>query len=199
MISFERLMSRGKYGSFSGKGDGMISFERLKILKDIVDDLAKGKSIGALVEGDFVRQCFSDISEILALLLYNGEILKVDKRFKFPFFLSNDEKALVVISKKSLTIKDVTNNINVCRDTSKVKRLRATQITRWLDHHGYLETINLDDNFTYRKATVIGEHIGIESHFQKNSMGNEYAVNLYNVNAQKFILENLDKIIFFSF
>ena len=177
----------------------MISSEKLKILKDIVDDLAKRKSIGAFVEDDFVRQCFSEISEILAFLLYNGETLKFDKRFKHPFFLSHEDKALVVISKESLPIKEVTNNINACRDIAKVKRLRATQITRWLDHQGYLETINLDENFSYRKATVIGERIGIESHFKKNSVGNDYAVNLYNVNAQKFILDNLDQIIFSSF
>jgi hypothetical protein len=76
-----------------------------------------------------------------------------------------------------------------------MKKVHATEITGWLQKQGYLETRELYAGKNYKIATEKGAKLGIRNEKRTNKYGNDYSVNLYNINAQKFIVENIEKIL----
>lgn len=78
---------------------------------------------------------------------------------------------------------------------SYMKKLRATDITNWLLSQGYLEQREMENGNKYKVATSRGNELGIVNEQHQNSYGNIYSVNLYDENAQKFVVDNLDNIL----
>ena len=69
--------------------------------------------------------------------------------------------------------------------------MQAAWINDWLESMGMM-TKNADGN---RVVTSAGEDIGITSHLKTSQRGIEYYLNLYSVQAQSFIFDNLMAII----
>ena len=82
-------------------------------------------------------------------------------------------------------------SINEVYHRQDMKKLKATQITSWLTKQGYLEEIETKDRCICKIATAHGEKIGITSIKKVNSRGEEYITNMYDRDAQKFVLTHV--------
>lgn len=118
---------------------------------------------------------------------------KVNHR-KIPFFIPIREKENFQYSNKPVSISEFCHGIN---DTllPGMTRLNAKDVTKGLEILGYLETKILGEDKHYKCATEKGKSIGISEEKKLNAYGNEYCVNLYNKNAQMFVLQNIEKIL----
>ena len=88
-------------------------------------------------------------------------------------------------------VSDIANEINRVIADNGTKKMQAAWINDWLESIGIM-TKNADGN---RVVTSSGEEIGITSHLKTSLRGTEYYLNLYSVQAQSFIFDNLRAII----
>jgi hypothetical protein len=88
-------------------------------------------------------------------------------------------------------VSDIANEINRVIADNGTKKMQAAWINDWLESIGMM-TKNADGN---RVVTSAGEDIGITSHLKTSQRGTEYYLNLYSVQAQSFIFDNLRAII----
>lgn len=184
------------------KGDDMKTDEML-MLKENLEMLAKGKDpqTGYSVEDTVLKSSFNkrvllDAAEIIDLLLkIDFNPIKIDKRKKYAFYLSKEDRKKVEISKEPIPISVFTYVINECIDSKKMKKLKASQITAWLMKEGYLDEITSDDGKVFKVLTEKSPIIGITAEERKSDYGRIYKVNLYDENGQRFILDHLDDIV----
>lgn len=113
---------------------------------------------------------------------------------KLLFNMSQDEKESFDYSDGDKSISSLVYQMNgYCEPY--MKKLHATDITKWLQKKGYLETKETECGMIYKAATKKGNELGIFNYRKKNKYGNEYSVNLYNVQAQKFVVNNIEMIL----
>lgn len=140
------------------------------------------------------REILSKISTILEYLIKVGMVPSVDKRVKFNFYLSDRQKQTIKISEEPISISEFIFNVNEIIDVSKMKKLPATAVTKWLTHKGYLKTTTKNGK-VFKTLTKKADELELTCVEKTNQYGNKYSINLYPPNAQRFIIDNLDKII----
>ncbi|SHJ54456.1 ATP-dependent DNA helicase RecQ [Anaerocolumna jejuensis DSM 15929] len=116
------------------------------------------------------------------------------KRTKEEFHLTEEMKAVFVPDDK-VTISQFTDKLNDMRDEAVMKRLASVHITTVLKEEGYLfEDYNplLGRNETY--PTEKGQSEGITADSRVSGKGNEYAVIMYDKNAQILLLDIIERI-----
>ena len=145
-----------------------------------------------------IRKYNSEVMRILdkIILLEEGKTSVNNKRNnKIPFFLSEKSKASIDYSEEPISISALCYILN--SNISKgMKKLHATQITKWLQEEGYLINEEWRDGKVIKVPTTKGNNIGISTIAKQNKFGNKYSVNLYDIDAQIFIVDNLEKIVF---
>jgi hypothetical protein len=118
----------------------------------------------------------------------------VDAR-KIPFFMLEEAKEnFQYFEEHPVTISMLCNRINECV-MNGMSRVRPMVITRGLTNLGYLEEISHDGEESLKVPTERGSMIGISKERRKNQYGNEYSVNLYDLQAQKFVITNIEAIL----
>ena len=143
-----------------------------------------------------IKQYNHKVAELLGKIIYAAERSEknVDlKMKKLGFCLSEEGKATFEYSKIPVSISELVYSLNG-KAEAYMKKLRAVDITSWLLKQGYLEQREMENGNKYKVATELGNRLGIINETKVNSYGNRYSVNLYNEAAQKFIVDNLDKI-----
>lgn len=139
-------------------------------------------------------QVFSYTEEALCYLLKNlNNIGPRSYNTKPEFYLSEKEKQRIIISKELLSISQITYNINSIADTSKMKKIKATQITSWLTELGYLQEDPKGET-SHKVCTEKATAIGISTVEKKNSYNETYYVTLYGEMAQALIIQNINQI-----
>lgn len=180
----------------------IIDKETFKILHMVMKDLANGidptSNISlpndTILNSVVLKKYFLEASSIFNYLeqlvdeINQLSIRKVINKKK-PFYLSEDEYTRISISDDAISISKFAFNINSICQRNDMKPLRATQITKWLDSHGYLKLVKCDDDMECRAATKLGNQLGITALSKVNSRGKKYIVNMYDSNAQKFIID----------
>ena len=126
-------------------------------------------------------------------LVKNGK--KNRGKISIPFMLTDNNKKKIQLSEEMISISDFCKMINekvvVCKSMNKLK---ATQIVSGLVKLGFLIN-DMYDNKEIKVPTKKGLEIGIQKVSKINSCGDEYFVNLYNKDAQKYIIDNIDDIL----
>lgn len=149
-----------------------------------------------ILNSKILQSCFSDAYEIFDLLRRNIDAInnlplrKVTNQ-KLPFHVNNTELENIQLSDTPITISKFVFSINEVYHRQDMKKLKATQITSWLTEQGYLEEIETKDRCICKMATAHGEKIGITSIKKVNSRGEEYITNMYDRDAQKFVLTHV--------
>lgn len=113
---------------------------------------------------------------------------------KIPFFILKEDRESFSYFEKPVSISEFCNCMNKFVLPGMVK-LRATDLTSGLLNLGYLMEISIDDEKSFKAPTLAGASLGIIEEKRTNSYGNSYSVNLYNIDAQKYIVEELAGII----
>ena len=110
-----------------------------------------------------------------------------------PFEITQAELAKFEFSETPLMISQITDRINALKTNTCAAKLKATDITEWLLSVGILKVVALDAK-NYKLPSDIGSEMGISVERRSSSNG-EYSIALYNIEAQKFIIDNLHAIV----
>ena len=110
-----------------------------------------------------------------------------------PFEITQAELAKFEFSETPLMISQITDRINALKTNTSAAKLKATDITEWLLSVGILKVVSLDAK-NYKLPSDIGSEMGISVERRSSSNG-EYSIALYNIEAQKFIIDNLHAIV----
>lgn len=181
-----------------------MNYKQLLETKTAIDLLIKGidpqskQYVGddSILSSQYNQNILSNVSSMIDnMIKYGCNPEKSDKRLKYNFFIPESEREKITISDTPISISAFTYKINDLIDNDVMKKLKATTITTWLCDNGFLIQHETEDGFPYKESTEKGYRIGINSVEKTGQSGNKYVVNLYNANAQRFIVENLSSII----
>ena len=109
------------------------------------------------------------------------------------FSLTQEQREDFPFSEEPISVSEIARRINGMADNENMKRLSRMQITQWLSDEGMLCLYDSDGGKTVKLPTETGYQIGmtVESRENRNE---EYQIVLYNKEAQRIILDNLDAI-----
>lgn len=149
-----------------------------------------------ILNSKILQSYFLDAYEIFDLLRRNIDAinnlpLRKAANQKLPFYIDSTELENIQLSDTPITISKFVFSINEIYHRQNMKKLKATQITSWLTEQGYLEEIETRDGCVCKIVTACGEKIGITSMKKVNSRGEEYITNMYDRDAQKFVLTHV--------
>lgn len=180
----------------------MTELETLERAKTYVEKLANGiDPIGGsqVSEGDVVNnvkvsRCLFYVADVLRQVIENGGVSVQKKEKKAPFSLSIEKQDAFDFSARPIPISEIAKRINALIADENMDKLSYRAIQNWLLSIGMLEeALNSEGKLT-KRPTVQGENMGITP---ENRMGqNEaYSVVVYDLDAQHFIMDNLDAIV----
>lgn len=110
-----------------------------------------------------------------------------------PFEISQVELAKFEFSETPLMISQITDRINVLKTKMSAAKLKATDIAEWLLSFRILKLVSLYKK-NYKLLSVIGSELDISVERRSSSNG-ENNIALYNIEAQKIIIDNLHAIV----
>lgn len=180
-----------------------MTYEELKMLKENLEILSNERDpkTGYLVDdtilkNSFNKQILNDAVMIIdKLLKLDFNPTSIDRRKKYAFYLSDEEKEQIKISTEPISVSSFVYNINEKVNERVMKKLKAVQVTSWLETKGYLGEIEHNDGRKFKITTEKSVSIGISYEERISECGRKYCVNLYNEDAQRFIIEHLDEIV----
>ena len=117
------------------------------------------------------------------------ELLKIKHKEKLPFYIPNKDRKSIDISEIPVSISKFSYILNNDINDNIMKKIRGSEITDWLMSKGYLK-----GNLGVKEITEKGIKIGIFKEYRLDKEGQKYSVNLYNNQAQKFIIDNLGEL-----
>ena len=137
-----------------------------------------------------ISRCLFYVSGILKQITSTGifEIQKSD------FTLSPKQTAAFPYSEDPITVSEITKRLNELVNPAESKPLKNGVITEWLIQAGMLSNVVVN-NKTHKRVTDSGSNIGIIAEQRVNQQGTTYEAVFYTLNAQHYIVDNIDEII----
>ena len=179
----------------------MSEIDKLRRAKLYMDKLSNGvdPNSGMRVhEDDIVRDsrviaCFEYISRVLEWEIesFENRPAASEKPRRRRVFINDDQFSQLQLNYGECKVSDIANEINRVIADNGTKKMQAAWINDWLESIGMI-CRNADGQ---RVATAEGGEIGISSHLKTRANGEEYFLNLYSIQAQSFIFDNLRAII----
>lgn len=175
----------------------MIDVEKLNSAKAWIEKLANGINPlnDELVKDDdlinnvHISRCLFYVSELL------GEInigTSVERRSRKSFFLSKNDAVNIPISIPN----GIANFVRLVNGyiPEGMKPLSAGQTIKWLRNEGLMKEVQKEDGHKTNLPTEKGNSIGITTEVQRNPEGIDYQRVVYSVDAQRFMLNNIEAI-----
>ena len=178
----------------------MTEKEKLTTAKLYVSKLANGMdpvsgeelSFDSSMNCSEISDCMGYVFDLLQRYEANGcEFRRVAKQY-LPFSITTEQKSKVSISEKPIGAALINENIKAVLSSS-IKGVNAIQIGVWLEEEGYLKK-DIFNGQRIRTETPKGHDLGIRTEKKLRADGTWYKKNIYNSNAQSFIVDNIDKI-----
>ena len=179
----------------------MTELETMQRAKMYLDLLARGVDpitgqplpTGCGLDQPRLGRCFSYVSGVLDKVIANGGIVGARTR-TIPFALSPEQRASVRLSEFPVTVSDWVNALHQAAGNSDMKKLATVSVTDWLVSRGLMEKRTDANGRTQRLPTEHGRQLGISTKTRQGRDG-EYQAVFYDLNAQRFLMDNLDAII----
>lgn len=180
----------------------MTELETLQRAKLYIDKLANGMNPltdAPLSEDDCVNQvrisrCLFFVSDILRKVIADYKRVEAPQnRNKTVFTITPEELGRYSFDEKPVSVSELTVRINALVDPDKSAKLKHTNITAFLLKHGFLIEQENDLGNTTKVPTERGSSIGI-SREERQGQNGPYFVTVYNADAQRFILDNIEAI-----
>lgn len=175
----------------------MVDVEKLNSAKIWIEKLANGVNPlnDELVKDDdlinnvHISRCLFYVVELL------GEIktgTSVERKYRKAFFLSTTDAVNIPITMPN-GIANFAKLVNgyIPED---MKPLSAAMVIKWLRNEGLMQEVHKEDGHKTNLPTEKGNSIGITTEVQRNPEGREYQRVVYSVDAQRFILNNIESI-----
>lgn len=182
----------------------MTELEKMQRAKMYVDKLANGIDplTDAEITGDGtlnnvrISRCLFYVSEVLGRVIDNdGEVarkVQVLKSQQLPFEITAEQLASVEISEQPVGVTVITKRINEVINEN-IKKVAVVHISNWLVEKGYLAE-EIASNKKRKIATAKGEELGIYTVDAISPQGLPIKKNVYDANAQKFVVANIMEI-----
>lgn len=184
----------------------MTELETMKRAKTYIDKLANGMNPiddTVLPDADVVNhirvsRCLFFVSDVLRQVIEAGGVVpsptaKGSKQKKMPFYIPYEKRDGFEFSEVPIPASELAARLNKLADDPNMKRMSYKGITSWLAEIGLLSDYARPDGHTTKRPTSDGGKIGITLEERTGSQG-VYHVVVYNMEAQHFILDNLDAI-----
>ena len=184
----------------------MTELEKMQRAKMYLDKLANGvdplteRNVpeADLVNNVRISRCLFYVSDILRQVIENGGVVgkapKSKKPSKHPFAITTEELRRFSSSEKPIPVSEITRRINDLIDPDTMVKLKYTSITTFLLQSGFLMPPENKNGRTTRMPTPQGQAIGISAEEREGAEG-DYYVTVYNLDAQHFVLDNIDGVI----
>ena len=168
--------------------------ENLKLLAQEIDPRTGYKVEDTILKSKANKMIINDAIALLEQFLrMDFSPTRIDRRKKLAFYLSEDQKRSILLSDVPITVSAFVYTINkVINDN--MRKIRASQITEWLEGNGFLTEIMYKDGKGYRNITDKSALIGLCSETRTTASGREYQVVTYSKATQKFIIEHINEI-----
>ncbi len=203
-----------------GKQNATVDMALMKKLKELRLKIAQEKKVPAFVifsDATLVDMCcrmpsnedeFLEVSGVgkVKLEAYGEAFLEVVNGFdgsdtppEIQAGCSMDDVCKLImsateLSEETVPISMVTDKVNVGLLQSNFKKISAQKVTEYLVHHGYLEIVE-ENGKKSRVATAKGEKVGITTVVKVAQNNESYKQNLYDRNAQNFLVSNIQSIL----
>ena len=151
------------------------------------DELVKEDDI---INNVNISRCLFYVTELLDEIKAETA---VERKGRKAFFLSTKDAANIHIS----TPNGIANFVKLVNGyiSSDMKPLSAAQVIKWLRKEGALQEVSKGDGHKTNRPTEIGNSLGINIEIQRNPDGLDYQRVVYSVDAQRFLLNNIESIV----
>lgn len=175
----------------------MTDISKLGIAKAWIEKLANGinplndESVkdDDLINNVHISRCLFYVAELLGEIKVAPTVRRRDRR---TFLLSQRDAANIPVSTPS-GIANFIRLINSYTPT-EMKSLTATQLIKWLRNEGLLQEVLKENGRKTNLPTEKGRSLGITTKVTRNPDGIEFDRVMYSIDAQKFILKNIESI-----
>ncbi len=177
----------------------MTEIEKIQYTKDFIDMMAKGINPldGTPIPDDDIlnnvriSRCMYFVSDVLRQIIENG---RIGKTAKIPFSITPEQLVKYDFGSYPITATELTRKIYSLAENNNMEKITYKPLTKWLMNINMLYEKKDEEGKLRKYPTVEGEKIGITCEKRSGHRG-EYEVILYNRDAQKFIIYNIDAII----
>lgn len=180
----------------------MTELEKIEYTKMFIDKLANGINPlddMPIPENDIVNnvrlsRCFFYVSDILRQIIENKGITKNKRSSKIPFSITEEQIARFEYSKEPISLSEISKRIFAVAENDNMEKITYKQILQWLIEIGLLCVNSIDGEKSEKLPTEQGKQVGITIENRRGRRG-EYKVITYNIDAQRFIMDNIGAII----
>lgn len=181
----------------------MTELELAMRAKQYISKLANGvdPTTGNMCDDDSILnnvktvRCLHYVEGILDKVIENnGEVGTTKRKTKVSFFITEEEIQSIKTLNGVVHMTKFVDNINEIVENDGMKKLKSQTITSWLEEKGFLVTETRDDGTKTKVTTEDGVALGI-ARIEKSGMRGIYHLNVYDENAQQFILDHLIDIL----
>lgn len=177
-----------------------MNLELLKHAKKYIEKMANGINplTGEIVpDNDLINnirisRCLFYVNNILGEVLENSS-KKNNKQKTIPFNLNKDEINKFEYTNESLSISMIVKKINELNSNEEMKRLKVTDMCKWLIKIGLLVEVE-ENNKKVKRPTEIGKDMGIYVEHRFGTYGS-YDIVLYPREMQEFIIDNFNSLL----
>ena len=179
----------------------MTELEKIAYAKSFIDKLANGINPlddTAIPDGDIAKnvrlsRCFFYVSDILRQVYENGGVTKPKRTPKIPFSVTLEQLEKFEYSAEPIAVSEIAKRIYAMAGNENMEKVSYRQINQWLLNIGMLYLHDFGGKKPVKRPTEEGNQIGITVETRMGRYG-EYQVVLYNEDAQRFILDNLEAV-----
>jgi len=175
----------------------MTELEKIKRAKTYIEKLANG--IDPITENEIpddsvlnnerILKCFSYVADILQQVAENGGVGRVARN---KFEITQEQKIHIPLSNTPVPVSVLCDNISSVVELAVYRRLSHNKVAEWLAEKGYLQNISGSKRKTLTDKSSM---IGITREERISQQGKPYTANVYNKEAQQFIIDHLDEIL----
>jgi hypothetical protein len=179
----------------------MTELEKIAYAKSFIDKLANGINPlddTPIPDDDIANnvrlsRCFFYVSDILRQVYEHGGVTKPKRAPKIPFTVTLEQLEKFEYSAEPIPVSEIAKRIYAMADNENMEKVSYRQISQWLLNIGMLYLHDFGGKKPVKRPTEEGNQIGITVETRMGRYG-EYQVVLYNEDAQRFILDNLEAV-----
>ena len=180
----------------------MTELEMINRAKTYIDKLANGVnpltdepvSENDIVNNVHISRCFFYISDLLRRFAEGGFPEAAKKGKKQPFIITEEQRKRFEFSETPISVSEIARRFNAAVNTEGAVQMRYSGITFWLIESGLLSVDRREDGREVKLPTAAGMELGISQEVRSGANGS-YTVVVYNENAQRYIVDNIDAIL----
>lgn len=180
----------------------MTELEMINRAKTYIDKLANGVnpltdepvSENDIVNNVRISRCFFYISDLLRRFAEGGFPEAAKKGKKQPFIITEEQRKRFEFSETPISVSEIARRFNAAVNTEGAVQMRYSGITFWLIESGLLSVDRREDGREVKLPTAAGIELGISQEVRSGANGS-YTVVVYNENAQRYIVDNIDAIL----